>query len=319
MRVAPIIHTRTLSCDFNAEFRVRPDLFLDSDVKWTRKYVLQATSSIDSMQGERWVILDNGAYRVVGVVGFIKSITAKCNLDEERKKVAETMYCDDKGRLVYAFIGVVIDTQNNINVEDITYDFLWEQYEKYIYPVWNRTYQEVERVPFFETTGMSVQQGSLPQEHKVNSKIFFESNPVTDLIVFKNYLAQQCGDILFCSNLSDINSIRECDFTILTTTLNNITRIKRDDVKVVPMNSYVSEQAQTQVPETSIIESTSTEETKKKSLLVGVICLLIFVIIILMWLLLAGKSSPNTLLSLNLENLPEQMVSVEVVLNMYWC
>ena len=319
MRVAPIIHTRTLSCDFNAEFRVKPDLFLDSDVKWTRKYVLQATSSIDSMQGERWVILDNGAYRVAGVVGFIKSITAKCNLNEERMKIAETMYCDDKGRLVYAFIGVVIDMQNNISVEDITYDFLWAQYEKYIYPVWNRTYQEVERVPFFEMMGMSAQQGALPQEHKVNSKIFFESNPVTDLIVFKNYLAQQCGDILFCSNLSDINSIRECDFTILTTTLNNITRIKRDDVKFVPMNSYVPEQAQTQVSETGIIESTPTEETKKKSLLVGVICLLIFVIIILMWLLLAGKSSPNTLLSLNLENLPEQMASVEVVLNMYWC
>lgn len=283
MRVAPIIHTRTLNCDFNAEFRVRPDLFLDSDVKWTRKYVLQATSSIDSMQGERWVILDNGVYRVAGVVGFIKSITTKCDLDEERKKIAETMYCDDKGRLVYAFIGVVIDMQTNISVEDITYDFLWEQYEKYIYPVWNRTYQEIERVPFFEMTSMAVQQGSLPQKHKVNSKTFFESNSVTDQIVFKNYLAQQCGDILFCSNLSDINSIRECDFTILTTTLNNITRIKRDDVKIVPMNSYNPEQAQIQISETDLIESIPAEKTKKKSLLVGVICLLIFVIIILMW------------------------------------
>ena len=227
------------------------------------------------------------------------------------------MYCDDKGRLVYAFIGVVIDKQNNISVEDITYDFLWEQYEKYIYPVWNRTYQEVERVSFFEMKSTDVQQGTLPQEHNANSKIIYESNPVTDLIVFKNYLAQKSSDILFCSNLSDINSIRECDFTILTTTLNNITRIKRDDVKVVPLNSYVPDQ--TQVAETNIIESTPTEETKKKSLLIGVICLLIFVIIILMWLLLAGKSSPNTLLSLNLEKLPEQMVSVEVVLNMYWC
>lgn len=317
MRVAPIIHTRTLSCDFNAEFRVRPDLFLDSDVKWTRKYVLQATNSIDSMQGERWVILNNGTYRVAGVVGFIKSITAKCNLDEDRKKIAETMYCDDKGRLVYAFIGIVIDTQNSMNIEDITYDFLWEQYEKYIFPIWNRTYQEVERVPFFEMTSIPVQRQELPSEHKVNSKLFYESNPVTDQIVFKYYLAQKCADIQLCSNLSDINSIRDCDFTRITTTLNNITRIKRDDARVVSMSSPIPEQ--TQVSEISVIESIPVEETKKKSLLVGVICLLIFVIIILMWLLLVGKSSPNTLLALNVESLPEQMVSVEVVWNTFWC
>ena len=78
MRVAPIIHTRTYSCDFNSEFMVRPDCFLDSDIKWARRNVLGATGAIDSIQGERWIIIDNGKYRIAGVVGFLKNICQKC-------------------------------------------------------------------------------------------------------------------------------------------------------------------------------------------------------------------------------------------------
>ena len=72
MKVAPIIHTRTFSCDFNSEFLVRPECFMDSDIKWARKNVLGATGEIDGLQGVRWLIADNGKYRMAGVVGFLK-------------------------------------------------------------------------------------------------------------------------------------------------------------------------------------------------------------------------------------------------------
>jgi len=111
LRVAPLIHTRTYNCDFNSEFLIRPDVFMDIDIKWARKIVLGATAAIDGLQGVRWVIADNGKYRIAGIVGVLKTICSKCKLSEELQQKSKELFCDDKGRLVYAFIGVVIDKQ----------------------------------------------------------------------------------------------------------------------------------------------------------------------------------------------------------------
>lgn len=96
MKAAPIIHTRTFSCDFNSEFLVRPAFFMDSDIKWARKNVSGATGEIDGLQGVRWLIADNGKYRMAGVVGFLKSICSKCQLSEADKMKSEELFCDDK-------------------------------------------------------------------------------------------------------------------------------------------------------------------------------------------------------------------------------
>ena len=100
VRIAPIIYTRTYRCDFNSEFMVRPDTFMDSDIKWVRKNVLDATGAIDGMRGERWLVIDNGTYRIAGLVGFLKDICEKCNLSNEESEKSKTLFYDDKGRLV---------------------------------------------------------------------------------------------------------------------------------------------------------------------------------------------------------------------------
>ncbi len=142
MRIAPIIHTRTFSCDFNSEFLVKPECFMDFDIKWARKNVLGATVEIDGLQGFRWLIADNGKYRMAGVVGFLKNICSKCQLSAEETLKSEEIFCDDKGRLVYAFIGIVIDKQRNDNYGAISLEYLWKIYLNKIYPIWKRTYQE---------------------------------------------------------------------------------------------------------------------------------------------------------------------------------
>lgn len=274
MKIAPLIHTRTYSCDFNSEFRVRPNTFMDSDVKWARKVVLEATSSIDSLQGERWLIADNGNCRIAGVVGFLKSICSHCNLTDEQRMMAEEMYSDDKGRLVYAFIGVVID---NVQAEDLnvlSYDYLWNTYSKLIRPVWKRRYPEVIMADFESVTAETENAKPNIESKKVDRLEMYESNPNMDYKLFSYYLCNRSmNNFSFCTNISDINAVKNCNFTIISTSSNVITRLNREVVQVVQSVQQVE-------------INNEAAEGKKKSFVVFGIVLLIFVVIILILLLL---------------------------------
>lgn len=302
LRVAPIIHTRTYSCDFNSEFMVRPDCFFDSDIKWARKNVLGATGSIDSLQGERWLIMDNGKYRIAGVVGFLKNICAKCNLSEERAKKSEELFCDDKGRLVYAFIGVAIDTLNSESYGKITYDYLWNIYLDMMYPIWKRTYQEAITRKFenMELDG-TVNNPSI-ESCKIGVQEFYETNPAIDYELFEYYLCNKSNNnFSFCTNIGDFNVAKQCDFSIITTSQNIITRLKRNNV--VTPNFTTSEHTVVQLQQSKPFElSKKTDGNKKKSFVVLTICLMILAIIILILLLLMGNSSQAGQLALTVMN-----------------
>ena len=289
LRVASIIHTRTYSCDFNSEFMVRPDCFLDSDIKWARKKVLGATGSIDSLQGERWLIVDNGKYRIAGVVGFLKNICAKCNLSEEDAKKSEELFCDNKERLVYAFIGVVIDSSNNESYGKITCDYLWNIYLDMIYPIWKRTYQEVITNKFENIEFKGTVNNLSIESCKIGAQELYEANPAIDYELFEYYLCNRSNNnFSFCTNIMDFNVAKECDFSIITTSQNIITRLKRYNIGTPNLNT--SEQPVVQSQQSEHLEiSKKADESKKKSFVVLTICLLILVVVILTLLLLMGN------------------------------
>lgn len=232
MRIAPIIHTRTFFCDFNSEFLVRPNCFMDSDIKWARKYVLGATASIDTLQGVRWLISDNGKYRMAGVVGFLKSICSKCQLSEDERLKSEELFCDDKGRLIYAFIGVVIDKNNNDNYENLSLNFLWKLYLDEIYPIWKRTYQEIKLEDFRTVDAkekLDTVANELVESDLVDLKNIYEANPVTDYQLFVHFFADRDkSEFSFCSNIIDFNIVKQSVYSIITTSKNIIDRIGRD-------------------------------------------------------------------------------------------
>ena len=288
MRVAPLIHTRTFSCDFNSEFMVRPESFLDSDIKWARKYILNATGAIDSMQGERWVIVDNGKYKFAGLVGFLKNICEKCSLSEEEYAKSKSMFCDDKDRLVYAFIGVVFD--RSIGFGKITYDYLWRKYLELIFPVWKKTYQEVIIKKFSEEELEPSSTSYLENAEDVGNQKLFEANPVLDYDRFEYFLSNSLSEeFSYCSNICDYNLIRQCDFTVVSTSRNIITRLKRNSPKIVEQQSMAIAENQSVGEHPTPINIADENNYKKKSLVVLVIWSLIFVIIILILLLLMGN------------------------------
>lgn len=311
LKVAPLIHTRTYSCDFNSEFMVRPDCFLDSDIKWARKYILNATGEIDNVQGERWVIVDNGKYKIAGVVGFLKNICEKCTLSEDEYTKSETLFCDEKGRLVYAFIGVVIE--KNRSYGKITCDYLWRKYLEYIFPIWKRTYQEVILRGFTDEQFESCDSGYYENAEECGGQKLYESNPSLDYKRFEYFLGSNTSDgFSYCSNICDYNLVKQSDFSIICTSRNVITRLKRISPQVVEIApTTVSD---TQGPLTPANVKQESENSKKKSFVALTICLLIFVIIILILLLLTGNSSQAGQLVLTAINCKGVLVLQEVVM-----
>lgn len=287
MKAAPIIHTRTYSCDFNSEFLVRPDRFMDSDIKWARKNVLAATGDIDGLQGFRWLVVDNGKYRMAGVVGFLKNICSKCKLSEEKRMKSEELFCDDKGRLVYAFIGVVIDKLADRDYGILSLDSLWDIYFDRIYPIWKRTYQEVTLESFTEVNVRTSTNRITAEAVTAGSKVLFEANAAMDYDLFLHYLcSDDKSEFSFCSNILDFNTVKQSDFSIITTSQNIITRSKRENVD--RSNALAYGQPPPEMPAIDRPKQAPLPETKKKSFITFPIVLGIFVIIILI-LLLTGR------------------------------
>lgn len=295
MKAAPLIHSRTYSCDFNPGFMVRPSDFVGNNIEWARKIVLEATASIDSLHGERWMIADtsDNRWRIAGVVGFLKDICSHCNLSEDERKSAEELFHDNKGRKTYAFIGVAISASDWDGKIDLTYDFLWKKFYSLVQPVWRRTYQEtitVDFEPYLASGGTP----SKPQikAQQVGKKDIYESGPKTDYDLFCYYLAgKNISNFSFCSNILDITALKKCEFSTITTSSNLITRLKReipsDSTKnVTPSPSGLVKN--TQGMEDFDSQPAGLEDDKKKRLLPSRMCLMIFALIILMFIFLAG-------------------------------
>lgn len=263
---------------------------MDSDIKWARKNVLGATREIDGLQGVRWMIADNGKYRMAGVVGFLKSICSKCQLSENDRMKSKELFCDDKGRLVYAFIGIVIDKHHNDDYGRISLDYLWKIYLNEIGPIWKRTYQDVIMKAFTDINANSVVNTVTMESVMVGSKSLYEANAVMDYELFSDFLCNRNkADFSFCSNILDFNMVKQSEFIIITTSQNIITRITRENI--VKPSIDLNEQSSQVMTSVDRTEPSQMPETKKKSIIVLMIGLAILAIIILMLLLIKKTDS----------------------------
>lgn len=219
MKVAPIIHSRTLNCDFNAEFLVRPERFNSDNIKWARENVLKATENIDSLQGFRWLIVDNGKYRLAGVVGFLEDIC--CEAKEEKGKF-EKFFLDNRGRRTFAFVGVVIDKEDNNEYGDIDVSTLWEVYVKEVKDIWEKKHQDSK---FSEFEEIQVNSDSVAEP---DIEKYSEANPELDKKEFARLMCDGKREkFSFCSNITSWQLVKEEAFDYVTTNSNNIINIIR--------------------------------------------------------------------------------------------
>lgn len=221
MKVANIIHTRTFRCDFNPHFMVRPKDFTDSDIKWARKIVLSATSSIDSLQGERWIVADDGKHRIAGIVCFVSRLAELAEVENET-----TYFVDERGRNIYAFVGIVVKSDET--VESLpTYKDFWNAYKSYVAEKWERTVVETTSSEYEEKSfSENSPSQKIPTGKKVHNKEFFESSSSEDKELFSYYFCNITKDKSFCSNLIDFSAVKSSPFSIVTTSQNIIHRLE---------------------------------------------------------------------------------------------
>jgi hypothetical protein len=280
MSFSTIIHSRTFHCDFISDFIVRPESFLATDIKFFRKYILQATENIDILNGFRWVIIDNEHYRIAGIVGFIKDMILESNLNQSELDELKLLAYDDKGRATYAFIGEAI-SKSNYKYTEINIDSLLREYIKFIRPKWmSVTIQSTLSTVYAISDYADILKKSKPLIDSINliDKDIYEANNKFDYELFQYFLNQELlENFSFCSNLENYNTIKNCDFSTLTTSNNNIVRLKRDK-----SNTHINANANSNSNILSDKSVTDIKQKKKntKTLILPIISIILLLIIL---------------------------------------
>ena len=236
MKISPIIHTRLYNCDYNLV--VKPADISANDLDWIKKHIFYSNKSMDFLDGERWVVLDNGDYRIAGLVGFLKDISNHCDLSLDEKEKSEKLFRDSKDRSIYGFIGIVIKDLTDEDKSIIpTYDYLWKMFVENISPIFDSPMpKSIEKeFGFAEYNVNSILSSDkyfdIPKEHKVffEKKIVYTSTPKSDYELFKHVLTLDGKDFSFCSNISRIGDISDSIFSIITTSQSCYSELERVD------------------------------------------------------------------------------------------
>ena len=122
--------------------------------------------------------------------------------------------------------------KSNYKYTEINIDSLLREYIKFIRPKWmsatiQSTLSTISEIPNYA----KILKNSKPLIDSINliNKDIYEANNKFDYELFQYFLNQELlANFSFCSNLENYNTIKNCDFLTLTTSNNNIVRLKRD-------------------------------------------------------------------------------------------
>lgn len=230
MFIAPIIHSRTLRCDYNPNFLVRPIGFPDECLRSFKEDVLLATTCMELAQDERFMVVDYADYRVAGIVGFIDNICSKSKLTPKEKEELLKMVYDENDRRICVFVGVVMDKNKKYTDAFFSYDFFSKLYLNNVSPIWDRSISRDTLTDFQDISSENSNEYDVPTFKKIGGKCYYECSPESDFKLF-NYFVSYEGKVAFCSNIGDLSIINRCSFLQITTTRNAIGRVEKGGEK----------------------------------------------------------------------------------------
>lgn len=209
MKIAPLIHSRTLYRDFNPNFAVRPK---DLNVNWAMSKILPSTRDIDILDGVRRVVATDGKICIAGIACNFKMFAEKYLSAEERDE-AEKYFCDERGREVKIFLGYAF---KDSGVPDVNDSKLWQMFKKYFAPQWEL--QDPETVlASYEDCGVK------NISRKTLDKTFYPPSESKDIELFEQCLAQRKD---FCSNVDAAKIFEDGKYEIITAPHSVIDRLE---------------------------------------------------------------------------------------------
>lgn len=227
MKIAPIIHSRTLKSDFNSNFAVRPK---DLNVDWAMSKILPSTRDIDILDGVRRVVANDGKICIAGIACNFKMFAEKFLSAEERDD-AKKYFCDERGREIKVFLGYAF---KDSGTPDVSASKLWKMFEKYFAPQW-----ELE-APETKFAGYDEECATKSVGKKSFDKKFYSSNEHADIELFEQCLAQRKD---FCSNVDSVKIFEDGKYKIITALPSVINRLQAEAQKKTQPSTTRKEQS----------------------------------------------------------------------------
>ena len=192
---------------------------------------------------------------------------------------------DEKGRNIYAFIGVVIENKtNNVSI-DLNHNFLLNLYNEYIPKLWEKKVLESIQCKYKEIDKKLINNNNSPIKEKVKSiknLVIYETD-INDKDLFNYYLSQNKS---FCSNIINFNDVKniinEDIFSAISTSNNLIKRLNNDTIfmEQAKSNKNITSSRTNYSINNSQEKKTVSLSMNWKLLLIGIIVILLLIILL---------------------------------------
>lgn len=286
MKGYPIIHSRNFICDFNSNFFMRPN---DLNVMITRQKIIAATDKIDTLDGFRYIAFQSEKYTVFGIVGTVKNLIYKSELTDNEKKDLLAYSFDEKKRLVYTFLGFCVKDyiSNEQEIPSLTPNDYLDLLKKYVIPNWKKTTTDTIFSDEYEIDMQTKKYNYInvirPDYRDELHYYYISGN--NDLAIFEDCLNKLISGknnlISCCTNISDFSVVNKGEFSIYSTNINTIERIKKRKTEKNCSNTEELSSAESEKPNDKDLNSNKAATINKKKIL----CLIILIILclILLW------------------------------------
>lgn len=215
MQIAPLIHSRTLYCDFNINFAVRPS---DLKVNWAMQKVVQSTMDIDILNGARLLTASQGGIGIAGIACKLRYFIEKYVpeiLDEAQK-----YFRDERGREIKVFLGYVFKGEGVPNVRPKD---LWQMFKENLVPQWEFKVSETVIVDYQNCETRTNGGRVFPVEAIRGVEFYMQG--ADENVIFEQCISEHKN---FCSNVDQYKIISSGEFNAIATTQSNIDRFKNE-------------------------------------------------------------------------------------------
>lgn len=226
MEIAPLIHSRTLKCDFNPNFAVRAD---DVDVSQAMKKILAAMSDVDILNGVRRLVASNGKIYIAGIAGNFRFFAEKYLKSSEAEE-AEKYFYDERGREIKIFLGYSFKDGNKNEIPDVNYSTLWKFFKENLAPEWEYTTSKTVIVGY-ESCSTKNFSDKTNLKH-IGGISFAESSESNDEKLFAQCLAERKN---LCTNVDQMKIIDSGEFEVISTTQSLMNRFESESEKKNPV------------------------------------------------------------------------------------
>lgn len=211
MKIAPLIHSRTLYCDFNSNFAVRPQ---NLDVQWARDKIRAATKDLGIFNDVRRVVASKDGVGIAGVACIFKFFVEKYCPDKVQE--FEKYFRDEVRREVKIFLGYTFEMSGKREIPNVTDEDLLQMFMDTLAPEWERKFVETVYSNYKECGTKNFSDDQKPVDKISGVEIY-------NVDVFNKFLADaQIKNISYCSNVNQFDIWQEGKFSAIFTSDNSV-------------------------------------------------------------------------------------------------